>query len=224
MKKLTSRQQQALATKKKIQDAAYDLLIQENYENLTMQKIAAAAEVSIGTLYHYFASKEELFFTSYSGFDDLLCEMHDKVHFDSPLAAIRSVIYASTVSSFILNPTLIASILSIQLSTHSPLFSSNERFFPKYVYEQVNKALACGELLPLDDAHTITQTILRSSRSSIFDCAVRNASEHIAEIAMHDLDITLSYYRPYHNSIFPPVDPIWLNLNRKRYCLSESEK
>lgn len=224
MKELTSRQQQALATKNRIRSAAYDLLIHENYESLTMQKIADAANVSVGTLYHYYASKEELFFTSYSGFDDLIHEMQDEVHFDSALEAIRSILYASAVSSFFLNPTLIASILSIQLSTHSKLFSDNERYFPKYVYEQVKRALDTGELLPLDDAQTITQTLLRSSRGSIFDCAVRNAPEDIVEIAIHDLNVVLSHYRPNHNTDFPSVNLIWLELNRKRYSATALEK
>ena len=223
MKELTSRQQQAIATKKKIRKAAYALLIEEGYDRLTMNKIAAKAGVAVGSLYHYYNSKEELFFTSYSTFDDMLAENQESIHFDSPLEAIRAVIYAQTVSSFFSNPTLIAGILSIQLSTHSALFSSENRCFPQYVFEHVEKAIACGELLPLDDAKTIAHTILRTARGSIFDCAVRSDPDRIAEIAMHDLDIVLSHYRPEHNGHFPPVNPIWLEMNRQRVSALDND-
>lgn len=223
MKELTSRQQQAISTKKRIKDAAFALLLEENYESLTMNKIAAKAGVSVGSLYHYFSSKEELFFTSYSGFDDMLSEMRDQVHFESHIEAIRSVIYAQTVSSFFRNPTLIASLLSIQLSTHSALFSNDDRCFPQYVLQHVEQAIACGELLPLDSARRITQAILRCARGSIYDCAVRNSPDLIADIAMHDLDIVLSYYRPNRCSSFPPVNPIWLEINRRRIFATETE-
>ncbi|MBQ8616955.1 MAG: TetR/AcrR family transcriptional regulator [Clostridia bacterium] len=223
MKELTSRQQQAIATKKRIEDAATILLIEEGYENLTMNKIAIKAGVSVGLLYHYYASKEELFFTFYSCFDDLVAEKRDEILFSSPLEAIRAVVYASAVSSFLLNPTLMASLLSIQLSTHSQLFSNEERVYPQYILDQVKKALACGELIPIDTAEQIAQTILRSARSSIFDCAVHNTPESIEEITMHDLDIVLSHYRPDHSSYFPSVNPIWLELNRERILPNETE-
>lgn len=217
MKELTSRQQQALTTKKKIMDAAYALLIDESYESLTMNKVAAKAGVAVGTLYHYYASKEELFFTSYSGFDELLARRKDDVSFSSPVEAIRSVIYAQTVSSFFRNPSLISNILSFQLTTHSSLFSNQQRAFPMYVLEQVEKAVNSGELIARDSVHEIAQAILRTARGSIYDCAVRNAPDQIAEIAMHDLDILLSYYSPDQKNDFPPVNPLWLDLNRERY-------
>ena len=217
MKELTSRQQQAIETKKKIIDAAYALLIDESYESLTMNKIAAKAGVAVGTLYHYYKSKEELFFTTYSGFDELLDRKKDEVSFASPVEAIRSVIYAQTVSSFFRNPTLISSILSLQLTTHSSLFSSEDRSFPKYVMEQVEKALEAGELVARDSAREITQAILRTARGSIFDCAVRSAPEQIARIAIHDLDIILAHYSPDGKKDFPPVNPLWIRLNRERY-------
>lgn len=223
MKELTSRQKQALATKKRIKDAASALLIEEGYESLTMNKIAAKAGVAVGSLYHYYASKEELFFTFYSNFDDLLKEKRNEVHFSSPIEAIRSVSYASAVSSFLLNPTLIANLLSIQLSTHSQLFSSEERLYPQYVLEQVKKALECGELLSIDTPERIAQTILRTARSSIFDCAVHNTPELIEEVSIHDLNIVLSYYRPNHNCDFPAVNPIWLELNRNRLFSTETD-
>ena len=83
MKELTSRQQQAIATKKRIREAAYALLLNQSFEQLKMSDIAAEAGVSVGTLYHHFASKEELFFSGYHEFDLMVERNQDNLAFSS---------------------------------------------------------------------------------------------------------------------------------------------
>lgn len=48
------------ALKKKIIDAANEILINEGYENLSIRKIAAKIEYSPGIIYHYFKDKSEI--------------------------------------------------------------------------------------------------------------------------------------------------------------------
>ena len=49
-------------TKKKITDAAYKVLAELGYDNLSMKQIAAEAGVAQGLINYYFASKEQLLF------------------------------------------------------------------------------------------------------------------------------------------------------------------
>ncbi len=46
--------------KKKILEAASDILAKEGYENLSMRKIAKRIEYSPGIIYHYFKDKDEI--------------------------------------------------------------------------------------------------------------------------------------------------------------------
>lgn len=48
------------ALKKKIIDAASEILINEGYKNLSIRKIAAKIEYSPGIIYHYFKDKSEI--------------------------------------------------------------------------------------------------------------------------------------------------------------------
>lgn len=48
------------ALRKKIIDAASEILINEGYENLSIRKIAAKIEYSPGIIYHYFKDKSEI--------------------------------------------------------------------------------------------------------------------------------------------------------------------
>ena len=59
-KKTTDRDRQAAATRKKIYRCGVRLMNRCGYENITVAQIAEKAHVSVGTFYHYFASKFSL--------------------------------------------------------------------------------------------------------------------------------------------------------------------
>ncbi len=58
---LTRREREKAARRDTILEAAKDLFYQKGFPDTTMEEIAAAAEVSKGTLYLYFSSKDELY-------------------------------------------------------------------------------------------------------------------------------------------------------------------
>lgn len=61
-----SRRQQADATKRRIFDCALSLLMERGYDNITIRDIVTAADVSIGSFYHYYDSKLDVFLETYS--------------------------------------------------------------------------------------------------------------------------------------------------------------
>jgi AcrR family transcriptional regulator len=58
---LTRREREKLARRETIIEAAKELFYQKGFPDTTMEEIASAAEVSKGTLYLYFSSKDELY-------------------------------------------------------------------------------------------------------------------------------------------------------------------
>jgi AcrR family transcriptional regulator len=64
-------------TRRAISDIATRLFVQEGFERVTVAQIAQAAEVSVKTVFNYFASKEELFFDRA---DDVLDALVDAIH------------------------------------------------------------------------------------------------------------------------------------------------
>lgn len=69
-KKLTNRQRQALETRNRILNAAMELFEVKEFENVSMEEIAEQAQVSIGAIYYYFQSKEEIAAQSVKPLDD----------------------------------------------------------------------------------------------------------------------------------------------------------
>lgn len=73
-KKLTSRAKQALATKKKIYSKGIQLFKKEGYQNVSIEQIAKAAGVGVGTFYHHYESKIELFTEMFVNAEDFFEE------------------------------------------------------------------------------------------------------------------------------------------------------
>lgn len=69
--------------KKKIIDAAEELLISDGYENLSIRKIASKIEYSPGIIYHYFKDKGEIMDKIVTkGYNNMLKKLSE-VHVDS---------------------------------------------------------------------------------------------------------------------------------------------
>ena len=60
MPKITARKRQAMEMRAKIQNAALDLFDREGFDNVSMAEIAEASGCSVGNIYNYFHSKDEL--------------------------------------------------------------------------------------------------------------------------------------------------------------------
>lgn len=58
--KITARKLQAAETKNRIHETALNLMITYGLENISVRDICSAANVSTGTFYHYFSSKDEI--------------------------------------------------------------------------------------------------------------------------------------------------------------------
>ena len=59
-KQLTSRKKQAQEMRSRIQNVALDMFDRDGFENVSVEQIAQAAGCSVGNIYHYFKSKDEL--------------------------------------------------------------------------------------------------------------------------------------------------------------------
>lgn len=68
-KKSTNRAKQAMATKKRIYKFGIKLIQQHGLDGVNITQIAKAAGVSVGTFYHYYSSKLDLFMDLYRSAD-----------------------------------------------------------------------------------------------------------------------------------------------------------
>lgn len=193
--KLTKRQLQAQETKQKILDVANGLIMEREYEEITIAEIASKAGVSIGGIYHYFSSKEELFFSSYANFDHRLEAYLNGKKNTTYLDTVRDLIWYQTSQANRMGPKFRAKEIRVQLSTHSNYVLNTSRYLYSKLLDLIKNAITVGELKDECDAKELTETILRMTRGDLFVWALHDSQEPAELKPMKDLEIILDYYK-----------------------------
>lgn len=126
-----SRKEQAVLTKKKIFDTTLLLIKKKGYNKITIREICQHAEISVGTFYLYFLSKDDILLDIYKRLDN---DLPEKFSPDSSTALPRELLRLMTSffdllgSSF--DKDLIREIYRINLSFEKePLFSEETYFY-----------------------------------------------------------------------------------------------
>ena len=85
--KMTARKQQAAQMRKRIQEAALDLFDKEGFENVSVEQVANAVGCSVGNIYHYFKSKDELALQVTDSVDRIYLQLEKAYDEDSTMTA-----------------------------------------------------------------------------------------------------------------------------------------
>jgi AcrR family transcriptional regulator len=84
------RAQKKQKTRLAISQVATAMFIDRGFDNVTVAEVAHAAEVSVNTVFNYFASKEELFFDRGPDLREALCRIvRERKRGESAVAALR---------------------------------------------------------------------------------------------------------------------------------------
>jgi AcrR family transcriptional regulator len=79
-----------LATRQRISDVATRLFFERGFDDVKMDEIAEAADVSRMTVFNHFSRKEDLFFDlDEEGREDLLAALHERNSATPPIEALR---------------------------------------------------------------------------------------------------------------------------------------
>jgi AcrR family transcriptional regulator len=76
---MTRRKLQSLESRKRIFDAAIDLIRKKGFDNVTVEQICKEANVSVGLFYNYFASKDDIIIEQFIKVDNIYEELADRI-------------------------------------------------------------------------------------------------------------------------------------------------
>ncbi len=193
MKELTSRQKQAIETKLRISEAAIKLIKNTSYDLIKIIDVCKEANVSVGTFYHYFESKDKMIISSYHSIDSLIIEDYEKKSFDSYIDAIiglnnsEATIVASLGYNFTTN-----SYIQI-LMDESQYTISPSRLVHLKVIELLNLALTENEIIDTD-IYELSEYINRTARGNIFDWCLKRGTTNLVDVWTSDIEkIMLTY-------------------------------
>ena len=90
--KMTARKRQAQQMRHRIRQAALELFAKEGFENVSMEQIAQAVGCSVGNIYHYFKSKDELSLQLTANVDRVYAELTAQYSADEFTPAIDKLL------------------------------------------------------------------------------------------------------------------------------------
>lgn len=171
MDKITSRNLQAIKTKQRIYEAAVELFDKNGYDNTSIEDIARKIGMSVGSFYHYYPSKADIYYEYFLKVDEY---------------------YRNTVEPQLINKDFYDNVILFfkhfaiynierEISAVKQLFHSQNTFFTsndRYMYRLLTKILKAGEAnqqltrgMAVDDIADFLRTF---ARGIIFDWLLYN--------------------------------------------------
>lgn len=181
--KLTSRQLQAENTKRRIFNAAFDLLHKMDIQDVKISDILTAAGVSPGTFYHYFKSKWDVFYASHTFLDEYFEEEVEPLLTQPHIQERLSYFFAHYILYHSQNRNTIQ-YLRIILNTDNPVFRRS--FYADTDYGllhvlrgTIQQAIDEHEFSDAVSATEIAAFLMTSFRGILFDWCARDGAYNI---------------------------------------------
>lgn len=166
-RKLT-RKEQAIITQDKIFKSAIDLMEKKGFDNMTISDIIKHADVSVGTFYHYFKSKEDVFFELYRNADQYFKEIALlDIEISSASSAEKTVLFFIHYAKFNINNGL--ENVSQLYSTKNKLFIGKDRYMIQLLKQLIENGQQNSELRTDISSDAIVDQLFITGRGVVFD-------------------------------------------------------
>lgn len=178
-KKLTFRQAQAIKTRKKIYDVSIELMDKNGFDATTIEEISKKAGVSVGAFYHYFKSKNDIFFEIYKKHDEYF-ENEVVQHLTQENSFDQIITFFKYYAMYNKNDGL---------EFVRQLYNSQNKFFidhGRYMYVLLEKIIANGqeknEIIKDLTAENISDYLFIMARGIVYDWCLHEASYDLVEM------------------------------------------
>lgn len=181
-KKLTSRDLQAIETRKKIYDTAVRLLSEKGYENTTIDDICNASGVAKGSFYHYFKTKSDIIVQTYNDVDERISQEFESLPPDT--GVLEKIIYAPMFQARYaiekgLNYTTL--IYKQQIDTENAFFASDKRAFISFIRKAIQEGQDKGLIRKDISADELSKMVVSFSRGVTYDWCLHDGDYNLEE-------------------------------------------
>jgi len=192
-KRKTKRQLQAEETKKRIYKTAMELIKTKGFENLTIQDINEHAGVSVGTFYHYYKSKEDVFFELYRNADEYFEEQVLPSMYAEEMTSIeRILLFFREYARFNIDNGI--EYVKQLYNTNNKFFISRDRYMLDLMYRIITEGQQAGELNSELNPEDMMEDLFIVSRGIIFDWCLHDGE--------YDLMDKMHIHLKRHLSVF----------------------
>ncbi len=190
MDKNVAKDSKAKQTREKLLNASLKLIKEKGYNNTTVRDICAAANVSIGTFYSYFPTKNDLFFSIYLDGDKFFTEsVALRVSGNTEEKIIDYFRYYAQLN---LNTGL--DLMKILYQSDNPFFAKH-RPMQKVFEEIIINGLKSGELKSDMDASMIADYFFVLARGICYKWCLYNGDFDLEEQMLDYIKLALKAFK-----------------------------
>jgi AcrR family transcriptional regulator len=179
---LTSRDLQAMETRRKIFNTAAQLISEKGFDHVTVEEICKKSGVAKGLFYHYFNSKADIVIETYMDVDN---------KFSAEVMALPAttpydrVIYAVSFQARYAKAKgleFVKQIYKHQLDTGTSFFISEDRAFFRLIRDAIREGQQKNQLRSDFSAEVLTRLALSISRGITYDWCLHDGDYDIEEV------------------------------------------
>lgn len=192
-KPVSSRKLQALETKTRIYQTALSLMEKKNYQSITIEEISKSAGVSVGAFYHYFKSKNDIFFEIYQEADRYF-EEYVAMELKAAPGQPRILEYFAHYAAYCQRVGL--DTVKSLYNPDNKLFIRYDRFMLQLLKQVVNEAQT-EQLLTVDlSAQQITEYLLIAARGVVCDWCLHDGLYDLSDMMQQYITRLLPIFMP----------------------------
>ena len=182
MKEKNSRQIQAENTKKHLLSIASELLSHKTLDEISIQEICKAANVSVGAFYHHFENKAGIIIELYKGIDVFFInEIIPNIDETDPIDAILQYLSCQCEYAYNTGLDLVKNAYKAQIDNGNRFFLSNDRGLPNGLRTLISKASDKGIWKDNTDVESLTDELLIISRGIIYHWCISSGETNMME-------------------------------------------
>lgn len=177
--RMTARRKQAMEMRSRIQAVALDLFDKEGFENVSVEEIAQSAGCSVGNIYHYFKSKDELAIQVTSSVDAAYTELEKDYLADEKTPARDKLIdfVGQSLQISIQEPVLYKSFIhGLKYPEQGVLKKGEKRVYFRLLRELVCACQSEGSISTDYDADDIVEQLVVLHRGMLFEWRIYEQS------------------------------------------------
>lgn len=188
---LTKRQLQAINTKKKIYDVAMELMNTRGFDNTTIEDISKKANVSVGAFYHYYKSKDDIFFELYKIADEYF-KSEVSLKLVNKTSSEQIIIYFEHYAKYNQDRGLDA--IRQLYNSKNKNFIAQGRYMKILLEEIISDGFNKKELKSTMTTEETADYFLIFARGIIYDWCLHDAEYNLQEKMIHHMSLVNSLF------------------------------
>ncbi|MDD2842430.1 MAG: TetR/AcrR family transcriptional regulator [Tolumonas sp.] len=192
-KPVSNRKQQALETKTRIYQTALSLMEKKNYQSITIEEISKSAGVSVGAFYHYFKSKNDIFFEIYQEADRYF-EEYVSMQLKAPPGQPRIIEYFAHYAEYCQHVGL--DTVKSLYNPDNKLFIKYDRFMLQLLKQVINEAQTQQLVVVELSAQQITEYLLIAARGVVCDWCLHDGRYDLSDMMQQYITRLLPIFMP----------------------------